>query len=276
MHLFGRFKNIEEIEERLAKETPAYNGQPVILQSAVNYIFYPFFIESIAKNAPEAKLIVILRNPVERALSSYHYFKKMFREKRSQEEALIYNPKDDFNFSPDNSDFTYIEHGLYFRQISNCYKYFKKEQLLILDYDDLKIKPKELLNNIFIFLGIDASFTPGMNAKNITGNIKSEFLQSKILSHNKYRTWLVDNLVDSWFPVNKRKILKKKIFEFNTSKKKRQQSGKAPTGEGENDTIILKEKLKHYFRDDVKKLDTLLSTHFLEKWLGEQTIINKN
>lgn len=268
VHLFARFKTREEMEQRMAKETPAYNQEPIVLQSAVNYIFYPSLLESISKYSPDAKLIVILRNPIDRAISSYHYFTKMLREKRSMENALLYTPKDDLPFSADNNDFTYLEHGFYFRQIINCYHFFKKDQLLILDYDDLAANPDELVHKIFSFLNIDNTFKPNFNAKNITGTVKSDFVQSKILGTNKYRKWVVDHLIDSWFPVNKRKMLKKKIFEFNTAKsnapKLNQQKEISEEGK-----LNLKKQLKNYFSDDVKNLDKLLGTQYAQKWLGE-------
>ena len=72
----------------------------------------------------------------------------MLREKRTVHEALMYKPKDTVPFSKDNNDFTYIEHGFYYTQIKNCLKYFKKEQLLVLEYEELKnpacITPKNI------------------------------------------------------------------------------------------------------------------------------------
>jgi len=91
--LFVKFPEEKQLNKRLSLETPAYNRESVVLHSAVNYIFYPSLLQKIATRKPDAKLIVILRNPVARAISSYFYLKKMLREKRSIEEALIYQPK---------------------------------------------------------------------------------------------------------------------------------------------------------------------------------------
>ncbi len=150
VHLFARFKSFGEIENRLKQEPAAYSGEPVVLQSAVNYIFYPDMLKQIAQHSPGAKLIVILRNPVQRAFSAYYYFKKMLREKRPVHQALMYSPKKDLPFSKDNNDFTYIEHGLYAAQIKSCLQYFSKEQLLILDYEELKTPALIAPQNIFI------------------------------------------------------------------------------------------------------------------------------
>jgi hypothetical protein len=173
VHLFARYANKEEIDKRLQQETAGYTSQPIVLQSAVNYFFYPQLLQSIAQYAPQAKLIVILRNPLDRAVSSYSYFKKMLRETRPMEEAMIYPPKEATDFNKDNNDFTYIEHGLYAKQVKSCLQYFTKEQLLVLDYNDLVKNPAGLLKNMFTFLGVDADFMPDLTPKNVTGSVKS-------------------------------------------------------------------------------------------------------
>ena len=96
--LFFRFKSTEEILQRMEREPVPYKDQPVVLQSAVNYIFYPQYLEKLAQMSPAAKLIFILRNPIDRAVSSYGYFTKMLRENRNMQEAVIYEPKDSLNF----------------------------------------------------------------------------------------------------------------------------------------------------------------------------------
>lgn len=267
VHLFYRFKNRDEIMKRLAIETPAYNNEPVVLQSAVNYIFYPSMMQAIASYRPDAKLIVILRNPMDRAVSAYHYFKKMRRETRSMKEALLYAPKDNFEFSHDNSDFTYIEHGLYCRQIHEALKYFSKEQLLVLDYAQLAKDPDTMLRKLYSFLGVDENFKPDLSPKNVTGEVKSDFVQNKMLSHNKYRKWFVDNIIDPIFPVNKRKQLKRRIFEMNTAK------GKSPvpvTEETKEEINEIKKQLQPYFEDDSAKLDLLLGTNFCGQWFAKR------
>jgi len=267
--LFARFKSMEEIVRRLKKEPAVYKNQPVILQSAVNYIFYPQFLSNIAELNPKAKLILILRNPVDRAISSYGYFKKMLRETRPMEEALIYQPKEVAEFTKDNSDFTYIEHGLYAKQIKNCLQYFTEEQLLVLDYNDLSKNASALLYKLFSFLNIDTTFQPDLTPKNVTGSVKNQFLQERIIQHGRVRKWVVDNLVDPFFPVGKRKMLKRKLFEMNTEKKKTAQV----LPETDEETIDkIKNRLRPYFLKDAKELDALLGTKFSEKWFGSVVI----
>lgn len=270
--LFVKFPQPQQLNKRLLLETPAYEQQPVVLHSAVNYIFYPSLLKQIKEKQPNAKLILIIRNPVARAVSSYFYFRKMMRETHDIKTALIYQPKKDFEVTRDNNDFTYIEHGFYFEQIKKCLEYFSKEQLLVLDYDDLKNNPQQLLKNVFQFLNIDETFTPNLAAKNVTGELKSKFLQQSIVKKSGIRKWVVDHIIDPIMPVNKRKMLKNRLFEMNTSKQKE------PVAAIEISEDTLKEvrsKLKEYYLHDTTQLDELLGTNFYSKWFGHE-VISKN
>ncbi len=271
VHLFARFKSDAEMHQRLKKEPAAYKNQPVVLQSAVNYIFYPSMLQKLAEYAPKAKLIVILRNPADRAISSYSYFKKMLRETRPMQQALVYKPviNTAFEFSKDNSDFTYIEHGFYAKQIKNCLSHFSREQLLVLDYDDLAKNASSMLQKLFSFLEIDATFKPDLTPKNVTGSVKSQLMQETIIrKQSKFRKWVVDHLIDPVFPVGKRKMLKRKLFELNTGKKKAAQ----PAQEEESKETVqqIKQQLKPLFIEDAKELDALLGTNFSAKWFATE------
>jgi hypothetical protein len=266
--LFVKFPQPEQLNKRLMLETPAYNNETVVLHSAVNYIFYPSLIQQIANKQPNAKLILILRNPVARAISSYFYFNKMFREKNDIEKALLYQPKKDFEITRDNNDFTYIEHGFYFEQVKNCLNFFSGEQLLVLDYDDLKNDPETLLKYVFKFLNIDEMFTPNFAAKNVTGELKSKYLQQSIIKKSSTKKWIVDHLIDPWLPVNKRKLLKNKMFELNTSKQKQP----ADLQVSEETLEKIRAKLKEYYLHDTAQLDELLGTNFYSKWFGHEII----
>jgi len=266
--LFVRFKSMDEIEQRMQKEPVPYKGQPVVLQSAVNYIFYPQYIERLSQMSPSAKLIVILRNPVDRAVSSYGYFTKMLRETRDMKEALMYEPKPTIEFSKDNSDFTYIEHGFYAKQIKSCQEYFPKEQLLVLDYDDLANNPSALLQKTFSFLGIDPAFQPDLAPKNVTGSVKNQYLQESLINRGKFRKWVVDKIIDPVFPVGKRKMLKRKLFELNTGKKKTA----APVVTDKETITAIKKQLQPYFLEDAKELDGLLGTDFYTKWFAKKLV----
>lgn len=265
IHLFGLYKNKDEILQRLQKEQVGlYSGEKIVLQSAVNYIFYPAMLSDIKRDAPGSKIIIVLRNPVDRAVSSFYYFKKMFREKRPIEEALIYTPGNNFPFTKDNNDFTYIEHGFYYQQLTNCFQYFNKENILILDFDVMRKKPADVMKKIFSFLNVDATFQPDFSYKNITGEIRNKWFQKQLVKNSGFKKWAMKYLVNSWMPAKKRNILKRKMFEKNTVVK---------TGEQKEayQREVLPDSIRNFlvaqYKADVTALDKLLGTNYYTEWL---------
>lgn len=269
MPLFVKFTDNDSLNKRLLMEKPSYKNQKIVLHTAVNYMFYPSLIKKIAEQQPDAKLLIVLRNPVERAISAYLYFHKMLREKRSMQDALIYKPQKNVEISRDNNDLTYIEHGLYYNQIKNCLQYFSRSQLLILNYDELKTDATTVLKLVFGFLNIDEAFTPKLAVSNITGELKSRLLHEKMFQKNSTRTWLVNNILDPWLPVNKRRQLKKKFLEMNTNKEK------TPVVFSSTKTETLQHitnKLRELYLQDISILDEMLGTSFCEKWFMKDSI----
>lgn len=123
--------------------------------------------EKIAKRIhdtiPEAKLIAVLRNPVERAYSHYKMIVRRGHEKRSFEEAIAeLTSKEGIADSRKHQTETnsYIYSGEYGRILSYYYKYFSKGQILILFDGELRNNRTNAIKKVFNFLGVDDSFVP--------------------------------------------------------------------------------------------------------------------
>jgi len=264
IHLFGLYKNKNEIVERLNKEQVSfYSGEKIVLQSAVNYIFYPGMLSNIKRDAPAGKIIIVLRNPVDRAFSSYMYFKKMFREKRTAGEALMYTPGNDFQFSKDNNDFTYIEHGFYHRQLVECFRHFERKNILILDFALMKKNPAEMMQKIFSFLQVDNTFLPDFSTKNITGEVRNKWFQKQLVKNSGFKKFVIKYLVNSWLPAKNRNLLKRKMFEKNTIITK----GEPVKKHKEILPDQIRDFLVEQYKSDVAALDQLLGTNYYAEWL---------
>ncbi|MBD2464830.1 tetratricopeptide repeat protein [Oscillatoria sp. FACHB-1407] len=118
--------------------------------------------ERIASHLPNTKLIVLLRNPVERTISHYYHRSKwVFQEKRSLEESVqfemnLINDLADISIAPeiypDEQGYLFISLYVYF--LAKWMKLFPKEQLLILKGEELFEKPVETMKTVFDFLGV--------------------------------------------------------------------------------------------------------------------------
>jgi hypothetical protein len=97
----------------------------------------------IAQAIPNVKLIYIMRHPVDRAYSHYHYFLNMMQKKMSFEEAL-------------ERDNRFVNMSMYMMQIQQYLRYFSRESLLLLLLDDLATNPSKTVSKVWHFLGISA------------------------------------------------------------------------------------------------------------------------
>jgi len=234
-----------------------YKNEKIFLQTHVNYIFYEKALKRISevhKNHP--KFILVLRNPLDRAVSAYHYFVKVSRETRSPKEALVYRPEERHEFSLDNNDLTYIEHGFYFKQLQAFEKYFSLNDLLILDFKQLVASPQQVLEKIYKFIGVAPGFEPSLNIKNKTGATKFVGLQRFLYGSSGLKRMLV-RAISTFYDEQKRKLIKQKISEMNTSEHHEKE-------EIDNKVIAY---LNQVFAEDIKKLKQTYKIGFIDDWM---------
>ena len=124
------------------------------------YLFYPMVPGRMKEALPDVKLIVILRNPVDRAYSHYHHslrknmepimsFEKAveLEEERctGEREQLIQDP----NFIPKHyRAHSYLARGVYADQLENWFKHYDRKQFLILAMEDLRKNPQQTLDQV--------------------------------------------------------------------------------------------------------------------------------
>jgi len=131
-------------------------------EASTLYLYHHEAPERIRSRVPDAKLIAILRNPVERALSHYLYNSSRSLEPCSSlNEALMVEEDRIANaFSP---AFHYRRRGLYAEQLNRYLNLFPKEQLLIFLHEDLIAHSLSAVQEIFQFVGVDSEFIPDMS-----------------------------------------------------------------------------------------------------------------
>jgi hypothetical protein len=129
------------------------------------YLYHPLAAERAAQVVPQAKLIVLLRNPVDRAISNYYFEVKTGGEKVPFEEALdtetarLAPEIEKMRADPDyysviHQRRSYTIRGIYVDQIMNWRKYFPKEQMLILKTEDLLADSRRSVRQCCEFLGV--------------------------------------------------------------------------------------------------------------------------
>ncbi|BAZ53682.1 sulfotransferase [Nostoc sp. NIES-4103] len=126
-----------------------------------NYIGKAEVPERIQYHLPNAKLIVVLRNPIDRAISAYFHnikygFLPPLNLERGMREILF-----DSSFSSKYKRATeIIEFGYYYKYLSKYSEYMKNGRLLIFLHEDIVSKPLESIQLAYNFLDVSQDFIP--------------------------------------------------------------------------------------------------------------------
>ncbi|MEM6403967.1 MAG: sulfotransferase, partial [Cyanobacteria bacterium P01_D01_bin.116] len=116
---------------------------------------------SLFQEFPNMKLIVLLRNPVDRALSHYYMCVRQSRDHRSVEKAIlsgveVITTKSDVNSYNDFNISSYIKRSQYIESLSQWMELFPKNQFLIVKSEDFFAVPANTLNQVFQFLEVES------------------------------------------------------------------------------------------------------------------------
>jgi hypothetical protein len=175
------------------------NADQKTFEATPSYMFNPNAPKRIYDLLPQVKLIALLRNPTERAISQYFHEKRKGREPLSILEALEME-ETRLKSSIEEKDYksevfiyySYKRRGLYKDQLERYSNLFPMKQILILPSKDFFADPDTILARVFEFIGVDKNFkvldlAPRMVAQNRVAIEPEvyEYLNSFFLPHNQ-------------------------------------------------------------------------------------------
>ena len=133
----------------------------------------------IHKHIPNAKLILSLRDPVDRALSNYFLFMSqgLLKVKPINKGMLDIL---EGNYGKYNRTKEIIDYGFYYRQLCRYLKFFDKKQIKIVWFDQLIKNPSNVYKDLLSFLNVDPSFIPRILGKRVNEGVRS-LTRNKIL-----------------------------------------------------------------------------------------------
>ena len=214
-------------------------------ESSVMYLAFPeFSIKNIKKYLdPDVKIIIMLRNPVERAFAGYLHNLRYnpsenlsFEEAFEKSEARYYKERD---ITPDTR---YLHVGNYYSQVESFISMFN-DNVLVIMYEDYVNDIDLCLANVFDFLDIDKISVDTSRRHMVGGWIfKRKFLRNLLIPKNNFKS-----LIKTLLPNKKiRKAIKQKIMNMSTV---------------ENPSISkdMHKKLTEYYRKDIDNLSKLLN-----------------
>ena len=131
-----------------------------------------------AELVPDAKIVMILRNPVDRAYSHYHHQRNTFFSDRlsfwdalQAEEGrigrdLVFNETAPHRVTRHFRRYSYARRGMYIDQIEHWLKHYPREQIKIIHQGDLKTQPAALMKDISTFIGLPEHDFVNLERKN--------------------------------------------------------------------------------------------------------------
>ena len=170
----------------------ARDGELARGEASTHYLYVEKSPGRIKTLIPDARLIAVLRNPVDRAFSSYQHLVRDELEPLDFGAALDAEPQriaEHYAYL-----YRYTDMGFYSQQLDRYEKTFSENQLCVLLYDDLRSDPEGTCRQIFSFLGVDEDFVPDMSGEyNRSGVPKNRFMH-RLLNPSapmKRRLWNV-------------------------------------------------------------------------------------
>lgn len=234
IHFFNKPENLAKGIDWYESHFNSIKHHVVFGEKTPNYLWtnippngtdLPGCAERICNYAPDAKLIIVLRNPADRAISAFNHH---YRQGRI---SPFWNIDECFTgkYQSEIDKYGVLSMGLYHRQIIEYLKHYSLGQMLILIYEeDILKQPEEGLLKCLEFLDVDTSFK--------FSNLKEQI--------NAEKNAELVNLINYYFPVFKR-------YAFVLNKFLKPAGSIRPTASGY-------QQLSNYYQNENQKLFELL------------------
>ncbi len=209
-------------------------------EASPNYLFlHDRAVPQIQTYVPEAKLIAILRNPVDRAYSDYLMHVRELVGNR--------NPLAEQVRSSGESSFTLLK-GRYYQGLKHFYDVFYPAQIRVFLYDDLVRDSDALMREIYGFIGVDSRFKANTRQRQQQAQVpKNQAVNQLLRSRNPLRS-AAGAVLKTVLSENNRQKLRSRLIAANSQGK-----------EGLPLSTEERQLLENYYREDILRLQDLLN-----------------
>lgn len=236
--------------------------QQYLMAGSVHNMFFPRAIERLYKYCPDARILVLVRNPLNRAISAYRFAVQRGLEDRSFDESVFdelaaaQEPDELYSSTLDQFQKFYVARGLYSAQLKKLYSLFPPEQVFVGVFEDMIKAPDDFLVRLFEFLKLE-SVPIETKQKNRTAGLPRSQLVSKLYYNQEIRdSWMISQL-KRFIPQRVRFRMRRSVLALNTD------YSAQPIY---TMSAQVKQQLRRVFHDDLESLGTVESRSWLSKW----------
>lgn len=126
-------------------------GRPAVGENSPSYFHHPLAPERARRHNPDLRIIVALRDPIERAYSNHLHMIKS---------GYLTGPDLSFEYGMANNEM-YLERSRFATHLARWLDHFPREQVLVLLQEEIREAPQESARTLYRFLGVDEEFESG-------------------------------------------------------------------------------------------------------------------
>jgi hypothetical protein len=152
-----------------------------------SYLYWKPAAERIWQYNPKIKLLVLLRNPIDRAFAHWNMQRFKGREPLDFLEAVKEEKIRIAGAPPiEARRFAYVDRGLYAQQLERFFQFFPREQVKVVKFEKFQEQQGETLNSIFSFLGLNPLASVRSKDRNVVPYERTMNWQEKIFLFNLF------------------------------------------------------------------------------------------
>ncbi|MGV2827893.1 sulfotransferase family protein [Myxosarcina sp. GI1(2024)] len=182
-------------------------------ESSTNYLYSQVAARKISQFNPEAKIIILLREPAKFLYSLHSHFVKFTEENEADFQRALslesLRRKGEF-MSPRVTSPCYLYYSdrvKYYEQIKRYYNLFEQSQIKVVLFEDFRANNQQVYREILDFLGVDNTFVPQYEAVNVNKEVRFQTLNnlvnnpvlkniSKTLISQEFNEFIRDKIVE--------------------------------------------------------------------------------
>jgi hypothetical protein len=209
---FFDFRNESAYLQLFAKA----NKEKIVGESSTNYLYSQVAAEKIYNFNPDAKIIIILREPAKFLYSLHSHYVKFTEENEPDFlTALALEPerKQEKHTSSRVTSPSYLYYSQrvqYCQQVKRYYNRFKPEQIKVVIFEEFQSENERVYREILEFLAVNPNFKPEYSSINVNKEVKFQAINnlvnsplikniSKNLLSQEFNEFVRDNIVEKFF-----------------------------------------------------------------------------